>query len=152
LNSSPADRYHRDAAFRLLVDTLYVQIENCQYTGTELREAAILAAIMFEDRRERIYYRERPDEPMIRQRLPPSEGMFGAGYGSVRVPPGWPSREEYMRDVASGRVDGIHQQSKVHVHHSHTLKGDQCQQCTVRVTEPGISALCPAVPSSPSGS
>lgn len=48
--NSPRNRYHRDPMFRQLVDTLYLQIEHANYTPTELREAAILAAIMHAER------------------------------------------------------------------------------------------------------
>jgi hypothetical protein len=41
-------RYTNDAAFKLLVDTLYHQIVTHQYTPTELRDAAMLAAIHYE--------------------------------------------------------------------------------------------------------
>lgn len=40
----PEERYLRDAEFHALVDLLYGFIVRCQYTPTELREAAILAA------------------------------------------------------------------------------------------------------------
>jgi hypothetical protein len=50
----PADRYRRDPHFAVLVDTVYMQmLEPAHYTPTELREAVMLAAIMFEDRRTR---------------------------------------------------------------------------------------------------
>jgi hypothetical protein len=40
----PRERYLRDAEFHALVDQMRIFIRNCQYTPTELREAAILAA------------------------------------------------------------------------------------------------------------
>lgn len=50
---TPDERYLRDAAFRMLVDVLESQIETCQYTPTELREAALLAAVHYEMRKPR---------------------------------------------------------------------------------------------------
>lgn len=49
--NSPTARYHRDAMFRALVDTLELHIEQARYTPTELREAALLAAIHYEMRK-----------------------------------------------------------------------------------------------------
>lgn len=45
---TPAERYERDNDFRMLVDVLTHQIIACQYSPTELREAAMLAAIRYE--------------------------------------------------------------------------------------------------------
>ena len=58
LTPSVEQRYHTDAMFRHLVDSLYAAIHNCQYTPSELREAAILASIMHEERniRRRYYF------------------------------------------------------------------------------------------------
>ena len=39
------ERYHRDTQLKMLVDSLDMQIHRAQFTPTELREAAILAAI-----------------------------------------------------------------------------------------------------------
>jgi hypothetical protein len=44
------DRYQNDAAFRTLVDTLHSVIERGDFTPTEIREAAMLAQIMYEER------------------------------------------------------------------------------------------------------
>lgn len=46
---SPTERYHHDAAFRNLVDTLYMLIEQATFTPTEVREAVMLAQIKFEE-------------------------------------------------------------------------------------------------------
>lgn len=43
---TPRERYQRDPMFRQLVDYMRVMVERAQYTPTELREAAILAATM----------------------------------------------------------------------------------------------------------
>jgi hypothetical protein len=48
--TSPHDRYKRDPAFRTLVDTLYMQIHDANFTPTEIREAAMLAQILYEER------------------------------------------------------------------------------------------------------
>lgn len=50
---SATERYQTDAAFRQLVDLLYSQIDNAQYSPTEIREAAMLAHILYEERRVR---------------------------------------------------------------------------------------------------
>ncbi len=61
-NRLPAtERYHRDNAFRVLVDSLYYQIHLGNYTPTELREAVILAAIKYEELNiKRAYFYENP--------------------------------------------------------------------------------------------
>lgn len=46
---TPRDRYLRDPMFRALVDQLRGQLAQCNYTATELREAAILAAQIHAD-------------------------------------------------------------------------------------------------------
>lgn len=48
---SPRDRYHVDVSFRQLVDIMEHYLYTCQYTPTEMREAAILAAIHYETKR-----------------------------------------------------------------------------------------------------
>jgi hypothetical protein len=59
-----ADRYGRDPKFHELVDTLYLMIRESQYTPTELREAVMLAAWMFESRHMRSFYVEpQPESP-----------------------------------------------------------------------------------------
>lgn len=45
---TPEERYRRDPAFRVLVDTLRAALAGGNYTPTELREAAILAAAAHE--------------------------------------------------------------------------------------------------------
>ena len=47
----PEDRYMRDPHFHALVDVLENAIHVAQYTPTEIREAAMLAAIRYEMRR-----------------------------------------------------------------------------------------------------
>ena len=51
-NRLPADeRYQRDPVFRALVDTMVYTITRSNYTPTELREAAMLAAVIHENSR-----------------------------------------------------------------------------------------------------
>ena len=42
------ERYLTDPQFHMLVDTLTAAIERCDYTPSELREAALLASIKYE--------------------------------------------------------------------------------------------------------
>jgi len=44
---SPRERYLNDAQFRALVDVMLFQIEQANFTPTEIREAAMLAAIIY---------------------------------------------------------------------------------------------------------
>lgn len=48
---TPEDRYRTDVAFAALVDTMHDYIVRVRFTPSELREAAILAAIRYELRR-----------------------------------------------------------------------------------------------------
>ncbi len=48
---SVTERYQTDATFRQLVDLLYSSIDNAQFTPSEIREAAMLAHILYEERR-----------------------------------------------------------------------------------------------------
>ena len=45
---TPADRYMRDPAFKVLVDSMVAAIQQCQYSPSEMREAALLASIRYE--------------------------------------------------------------------------------------------------------
>jgi hypothetical protein len=47
---TPDARYHVDAAFRQLVDMMEAHMHSSAYTPTEMREAALLAAIHYEHR------------------------------------------------------------------------------------------------------
>lgn len=44
-------RYETDPMFRILVDTIHVALVRADYTASEIREAAMLAAIHFESTR-----------------------------------------------------------------------------------------------------
>lgn len=46
--NSASRRYSEDPEFRRLVDTLTSFIEHLQFTGSDLKEAAIYATILFE--------------------------------------------------------------------------------------------------------
>jgi hypothetical protein len=46
--STPESNYRNNAEYRVLVDTFESLIHKAQYTPTELREAAVLAAIHYE--------------------------------------------------------------------------------------------------------
>ena len=48
---TPAGRYQTDVEFKALVDLLESFIHKAKYTPSELREAVILAAIMYEQTR-----------------------------------------------------------------------------------------------------
>ena len=41
-------RYEEDTSYRMLVDTLYMQIERSHYTPQELRDAVLLACTRYE--------------------------------------------------------------------------------------------------------
>jgi len=48
---SVEQRYYTDAKFHTLVDMMEKAINECQFTPSELREAAVYAAIRHEERR-----------------------------------------------------------------------------------------------------
>jgi len=52
---SPHDRYLNDPVFRRLVDVMLAAIEAADVTPTEVREAAMVAQVIFEARRPRFY-------------------------------------------------------------------------------------------------
>ncbi len=45
---TPQERYENDPFFHRLVDTLHQALREAQFTATEVREAAMLAAIHFD--------------------------------------------------------------------------------------------------------
>ena len=47
---SVSERYETEAQFRTLVDTMYSFIDHAQFSPTEIREAAMLAHILWEER------------------------------------------------------------------------------------------------------
>jgi len=46
----PRERYLYDAEFRTLVDAMLKLVENCQFTLFEIRQALVLAFILYEER------------------------------------------------------------------------------------------------------
>lgn len=52
---SAEERYHRDPQFHALVESLYAAIMNLELTPTEIREAAMLAQLKFEQRKPSAY-------------------------------------------------------------------------------------------------
>ena len=48
---TPRERCHNDSQFRMLVDMMVAHIMQCQYTPSEMREAAVLASIICENQR-----------------------------------------------------------------------------------------------------
>jgi hypothetical protein len=66
---SSRDRYRQDPLFRMLVDTIYRLAEQAHadgntFTPTELREAAMVAAIMMEERHMRPILVDGYDRPV----------------------------------------------------------------------------------------
>jgi hypothetical protein len=51
---TPRDHYNRDPHFKYLVDVQVQMIEKCEFSPTEMREAAMLACILYEERHTRI--------------------------------------------------------------------------------------------------
>lgn len=52
--STPRERYLRDANYKRLVDMMVSFITQAQFTPSEMREASILASILYEEREARI--------------------------------------------------------------------------------------------------
>lgn len=50
-NDPVHDRYNRDPVFRSLVEMLLAHLYRYEFSPTEMREAAMLASVMFEERR-----------------------------------------------------------------------------------------------------
>jgi len=48
---TPRDRYYNDSHYHALVDLMVAHIQNCNYTPSEMRQAAILASIIYEEHR-----------------------------------------------------------------------------------------------------
>ena len=44
---TPREKYQNDNAYRLLVDTMVAQIIDAKFTPSEMREASLLASIMY---------------------------------------------------------------------------------------------------------
>lgn len=48
---TPREKYEHDPQYRRLVDTMLALINGAQFTPSEIREAAMYAAILYEDRK-----------------------------------------------------------------------------------------------------
>lgn len=48
---TPRERYQNDVDYKKLVDVLCAQIHSCYFTPSELRSAAVLACILYEEMR-----------------------------------------------------------------------------------------------------
>lgn len=55
------DRYLSDPQFHALVDAMYHHIETLNLTPSEMREAAMYACILFEQRHVKNYFRQTRD-------------------------------------------------------------------------------------------
>lgn len=64
-HNTPEDRYRHEHAFRYLVDTMEQSIHSCRYTPSELREAAVLAAIHYEQRQPRPWFVFKTMDPSL---------------------------------------------------------------------------------------
>lgn len=47
---TPREKYLNDIQYRGLVDMMCAHIHSCHYTPSEMREAAVLACILYEER------------------------------------------------------------------------------------------------------
>lgn len=52
--NSPRDRYNRDPQFNCLVNAQVQLLEKCEFSPSEMRGAAVLACILYEERHRRI--------------------------------------------------------------------------------------------------
>jgi len=55
---TPRDRYLRDPAFRALVDFMVSAIQQNKYSPSEMREAALLASIVYEEHQVRRFFHD----------------------------------------------------------------------------------------------
>lgn len=46
---TPREKYYNDPSYSALVDTMVAHIHQCYYTPSEMREAALLASIIYEE-------------------------------------------------------------------------------------------------------
>jgi hypothetical protein len=47
--NTPRSKYQLDPHYKALVDTMVASIKDCNYTPSEMREAAMLASIIYEE-------------------------------------------------------------------------------------------------------
>lgn len=48
---TPREKYQHDPNYRVLVDTLCAHIHACNFTPSEIRQAALLACILYEEQK-----------------------------------------------------------------------------------------------------
>ena len=48
---TPREKYHNDAMYHHLVTSMVAAIHRCHYTPSEMREAAVLASILYDESR-----------------------------------------------------------------------------------------------------
>lgn len=53
--NTPRSKYQLDPHYKSLVDMMVSSIKDCQFTPSEMREAAMLASIIYEENRVRTY-------------------------------------------------------------------------------------------------
>lgn len=46
---TPRERYQNNAQYKALVDSMITYISDCHFTASEMREAAVLASIIYEE-------------------------------------------------------------------------------------------------------
>ena len=52
---TPREKYLNDAHYHQLVEAMHAQIDACHFTPSEMREAAVLACILYEERHIRAF-------------------------------------------------------------------------------------------------
>src|SRR4051812_45974744 len=69
---TPHERYLNDPLFHRLVELLYLELQNGALTPTEIREAAVLAQIRYEQERPRLLPKDEPTlDEILRNALIP---------------------------------------------------------------------------------
>lgn len=63
---TPRDKYYNDPNFKSLVDMMCAYICNCDFTPSEMRQAAVLASIKYEETNiDRVYIVDRKLEEAL---------------------------------------------------------------------------------------
>lgn len=70
---TPREKYANDAVYRQLVDCMVAHIEAANYTPSEMREAAVLACIIYEQHHIKLPF----IEPKVNKALETIEGFLG---------------------------------------------------------------------------
>ncbi len=116
---SPRERYDRDHQFRQLVMLLEHSIHDCEYTPTEIREAAMLAAVLYEEYNVRCSFVGRMEgdkivevQPMPRLFQPGSKSweIFHRAWTKAVGQPGYDKKEwlrmEQAMSEAAKEIEG----------------------------------------------